>query len=351
VTDFDVIDNLLILLIDETTIAIYNQDVLVFKETFPETFKNIIAISSIFFIVMKRNNTFLSLRKENDSFTILDEFNGVNLADVSREQKIFRSKVRSENGDALANFIDLESREVLWSSPEISAASFIDDLVFSREYELLVIYRMRNGEKISAINLDNHSKSFKRTDGQECKDTLMHLITIRDGLIWLSMSSGRILAFDIDQGTLTHEIGLTETDLTGFRYVVRPGDYIPFSEYLQLECGRERLITLSGTDFIHLDLAQSDLKRRYIDVSQSMNLHGLASNFRKKVLPEDNDFIYFCDGQDGKLGIFEKKSMNVIWSYKLNIRNEGITQILEMKLAQNRWLVLDRHHTLHILEA
>ena len=81
-----------------------------------------------------------------------------------------------------------------------------------------------------------------------------------------------------------------------------------------------------------------------------MTAHKINSNYRNYSFPIDEQFIYFCDDRQGKIGVFDRDKKEVVWSYELDMERDGIAQILEMKYADNRWYVLDRSDTLHIFE-
>ena len=66
--------------------------------------------------------------------------------------------------------------------------------------------------------------------------------------------------------------------------------------------------------------------------------------------PFDQHHIYFCDDQQGKIGLFDRAKKEVVWSKELEMEHDGIAQILEVEYADNKWYVLDRNDTLHVFE-
>lgn len=221
----------------------------------------------------------------------------------------------------------------------------------------------------SMLDFDNNSLNVSRVDilGQaiwkfhatgkyfdsrrmEQETVLKNIIGLYNGILWISLSSGELIGLDQSTGILKHNIGFKESLIPSFPYEIKEGDYLPFGDKIQLDNIKGEIIGLRGNHFSNVDLKQATPKREYFDISQSMKIHKIQADYRNPTFPIDEDFIYFCDDRQGKIGVFDRKRQEVVWSYELEIEKIGIAQILEMKYANNRWYVLDRNDTLHILE-
>jgi len=81
-----------------------------------------------------------------------------------------------------------------------------------------------------------------------------------------------------------------------------------------------------------------------------MKDHNINSSYRNYDFPAEGNYIYFCDDRQGMIGVFDRKKQEVVWNYELEMKKDGISQILDMRYVNNRWYVLDRNDTLHIFE-
>ena len=63
----------------------------------------------------------------------------------------------------------------------------------------------------------------------------------------------------------------------------------------------------------------------------------------------DNIFVHEGIGHN-RYGIFNRKSRKIIWSSELLDIDERPNSILKASYAKNNFYILDRFHTLHILE-
>lgn len=195
-------------------------------------------------------------------------------------------------------------------------------------------------------DLSKYSNSYNDHLGEQVKNFL----GVYNLEFWFALSSGKLLGLNVERGSLKHQIGFKESDLQQLPFEVNEGDYLPFGELMQLDEVKGEIIGLRDKYFMKVDLSQPEPSRKYIDVGQSMAAHDISSSYRNYAFPTDEEFIYFCDDRQGKIGIFDRSEIEVLWSHKLDMEYDGIAQILEMKYSDNRWYVLDRNDTLHIFE-
>lgn len=245
-------------------------------------------------------------------------------------------------------YFDLNEKEFIPSKGEISVSLNGGDITLDIRNDFLEIHRLSlEGKNFWKLSL---SKSYLDNRKEYLKEEFRSVIGSYHDSLWLSLNSGRVIAISLDKGSLEHQIGFRESDLPQFPFEVKEGDYLPFGELMQLDEDKGEIIGLRDKYFMKVDLNQSEPRRKYIDVGQSMAAHKISSSYRNYSFPIDEQFIYFCDDRQGKIGVFDREKKEVIWSYELDMERDGIAQILEMKYANNRWYVLDRNDTLHIFE-
>ncbi|AYB29382.1 hypothetical protein [Chryseolinea soli] len=191
---------------------------------------------------------------------------------------------------------------------------------------------------------------YNNASGDQFSDGVKNLLGVYGSRLWFGLLSGKILGLNIKTGALEHQVGFKESDLTPFSYNIKEGDYLPFGDMMQLDKNKGEIIGLRDKYLMKVNLDQSNPAREYLNVGQSMATHKIISSYRNNDFPLNANFIYFCDDRQGKIGVFDRKRQEVVWSHELEIEKSGIAQILEMKYANNRWYVLDRNDTLHILE-
>lgn len=180
----------------------------------------------------------------------------------------------------------------------------------------------------------NASQKYQHS-GQDQPEEVSHFLGTYELELWFVLSSGKLIALSAETGELIHELNEREQGEM----------YTPLVQF-----DKNQIIGLRGKCYLNIDLKNEKPQRVYTDVSLSMTAHTIESSYRNQLFPYDDDFIYFCDDRQGKIGAFDRKGLKVVWSYQLETEHEGIAQILEMKYAKDHWYVLDRHHILHIFE-
>jgi len=177
--------------------------------------------------------------------------------------------------------------------------------------------------------------------GDEKQTIYMGTLGTHNGTLWVWLSSGELIGLDEKTGELVKEIGLEDS---------HDNHEFKFGGAMQIDTNRAQLIGLWSKYYIEVDLNDASLPVRYTDLSESLESASISISYRSHTFPYDSKSIYFCDDRQGRIGVFDRDKKEVVWSYELDMRRDGIAQILEMQYAHNRWYVLDRNDTLHILE-
>ena len=258
-----------------------------------------------------------------------------------------------ENGKKLIKLINKDFVSLWEKEIKLGKTVHIDnDTLINTKYlndQVIIGYDLESFEELWNVDIAEYGQ-FKDIR-QELQDGLItHVLGTFGDTVWFGVSSGSLMGVNIKTGELKHQLGFKDNDFPKFPFEVKEGDYLPFGELMQLDEDKAEIIGLRDKYFIKVNLGQSEPRRKYIDVGQSMTAHKISSNYRNYSFPIDEQFIYFCDDRQGKIGVFDREKQEVTWSYELEIQKGGIAQILEMKYSNNRWFVLDRNDILHIFE-
>lgn len=144
---------------------------------------------------------------------------------------------------------------------------------------------------------------------------------------------------------------VAETDLIGL--CVNTGKelhLIKAAKQLALDANSGELIGLHFDQLFRVNLNESDPVFERIDIASIMGVHDMSADFTDKLIHFEDQYIYFCDGDKGKVGVFDREKMEVVYSYSLEIAQGGVRLILDFKIDGDKWYIHDRRKVLHVLE-
>ena len=222
-----------------------------------------------------------------------------------------------------------------------------DDRIIHKKRNRNIICHNIEGEKQWDISI---SGSFTLSDGNLKDIELAHLLGTTDNTLWLKLNSFEIWGINIETGEIIHQIPQNNLVLDGIH--IEKGIFLnlPVGTKHQLIPERGQIVGLDGTHFSSMDITQNEVTRNYFTIERTLNRFQGTASFRYTAFPYWNQYLFFCDDQQAKLGVFDMDTHEVVWSHQLDIPKEGIAQILEMQYADPYWYVLDRYNTLHIFE-
>jgi hypothetical protein len=260
--------------------------------------------------------------------------------------------LRKENGKKILGLENIQLGNVWQKETKLgNRIASLNHVLINSKYlnnQIIAAYDVTNFELLWDFNIAPHSR-FNDSRQEIQEGIITNILGIHEDNLWLGISSGKLIELNIRTGKLERELGLQESQFLNFNYSIKEGDYIPWGDLMQLDKIKEQIIGLRDKYFMKIDLVNTQI-REYIDVGRSMNAFDINSSYRNYVFPSDENYIYFCDDRQGKIGVFDRNKLEVIWSHELEIEHDGIAQILEMKYEDNRWYVLDRNDVLHIFE-
>lgn len=235
-------------------------------------------------------------------------------------------------------------------NPSISSGNYF----FSEQFltgQLLNAYHLKDFSKIWQFNIAPYSK-YVDARKEICESIITNIFGVYNDNLWIGITSGKIFALDIYSGKLNYELGFNECDFTtGFNFSIsEESGIVPYGDHMQLDQGKGELFGLCNKHYMRIDLKQAKPRMEYFDIGQSMDLHKMESKNQGYTIPSEGKYIYFCDKSIGKIGVFDREKLEVIWSYELEMKRAGIAQIMKVKYENEHLFVLDRNNTLHIFE-
>jgi outer membrane protein assembly factor BamB len=187
----------------------------------------------------------------------------------------------------------------------------------------------------------NPKGEFCNYTGEKENIEIYRILGIFNNILWVVLTSGQLVGLNADTG----KVEAHDDDMGSQNHGVK---LIPPFTQLDDRCGV--IMGLMDTGFARLNLnSQNKLIKEYFDLSATMHQHQIEAGMQYNY-PVDKQHIYFSGNMNGKIGILDRAKLEVVWSYELDMKKEGISQIREMKVAGNRWYVQDRHNTLHVFE-
>ncbi|HEY8402292.1 MAG TPA: hypothetical protein VIK89_13580 [Cytophagaceae bacterium] len=341
-----------LLSIRDKKITLYQNDKIIFENNVEGDYTTIFKLQNDSFLIRKDDNTSLKLENKQETYSLFSFMDNEPVDEIAeRGDYVLSTKYISYYPvELITELKKTADKTVVFSSTLSAHYSMIKDVLIVIEHKKLTAYKLENGSLKCQFDLAPYFIGYTTTDQSKLEDKIQNYIGLIGNVLWIGLSSGRLLAIDVENGSLVYQLGFKESDFPNFPYEIKEGDYLPFGELMQLDEDKGEIIGLRDKYFMKVDLDQSEPRRKYIDVGQSMAAHKISSSYRNYSFPIDEQFIYFCDDRQGKIGVFDREKKEVIWSYELDMERDGIVQILEMKYANNRWYVLDRNDTLHIFE-
>jgi outer membrane protein assembly factor BamB len=245
---------------------------------------------------------------------------------------------RRINGQKKVCFFNIYSKDFEPINREIQVSTY-GGMMLNIDKESTTIARIN----LEGKELWSFSVLGKYTDirGEEQRTIYMGTLGLHYGILWIWLSSGELIGLDEKTGELVKKIGL-ETSINNEKF--------KFGGAMQIDANTASLIGLWSKYYIEVHLNDPRLQVKYTSLAESLESSSMSISFRSHNFPYDAKSIYFCDDRQGKIGVFDRDKKEVVWSYELEMKREGVAQILEMKYSKNRLYVLDRNNTLHIFE-
>lgn len=216
-----------------------------------------------------------------------------------------------------------------------------------RQNHLLNCYSLSDFSLYWSLNVSEYAKWTERLLGEVPKQGVINsIVGVHENKMWLGLTNGNMICIEMATGAITDEVVVSSESRK--RLGLESDSFIPFGYQQQLDKKSNEIIGLRDFSFMQTDLSHRPYVRNYFSIEEECLTKNIKPEYRNLVYPIWDKYILFCDGQEGKIGLFDRESHSIPWTKSLGIKNEGITQILEMEFFNNFWYIIDRYHTLHI---
>lgn len=209
-------------------------------------------------------------------------------------------------------------------------------------YDLFCIDDKTGQELWSYCTTPKYDYKREQTIGvfREEKNGVVTIIAEHNGLIWISLVTGILIALDVNTGeekcVLTKPINYT-------------GEY-GYTAYAKYDSNTNQLFGSYGNQYWELDLADPERTFLCYDLSQTMKEHEVDSITCKAW--DGKDMIFFGDtGDNYKIGIFSRSQKTITWSYAIEeLKEDSWMSIRQVEYGAGRLYVRDKFNVLHIFE-
>jgi hypothetical protein len=265
------------------------------------------------YIISKENGNIKSL---DSIFYVLDKMENKLAGLFIKEKKYFYGEFDLENNTS-KQFFNIDS--------EIPKVILIDYIVTFNKITKSIVCRNKNGDLqwiINRINLLKYSPDLPETDYLNGK-----LNNINNSII-IPIKGDIIVSIDL----ITSKVNWVLDKIYGHGIMINVHD----------------LFCLAGDFFTKID-STNGLKTKNMDLSKENKSYGIFPNAGGCTLKEDK--IYFTSNHPAQIGIFNTKTLQYEWVYKLSDDFESGFPAGQPPIVYNNYLiVLDINNTLHIFE-
>lgn len=310
------------------------------------------------------------LREVKDSICILSDTNEPNILIYSS----LRKNIRLNN----TSFLHFCNKNILLYDREIKATIFYDAVANCEigrieerlgnkihcfenfvvanpifDNTKLVYYSTNTFSNLWQYDLPEGVYNWIDGSGRNTKGEIERIIGVYEGVLWLSLNSGRLLGLSVKDGFLLYNI--SQPNLYPQGYVFREENkYLWYGRHWQLDTEKGVLFGLTSCYYFELDLNNPNETFAFYDISPTCEQHHIKANMPVLEWSWQGDEVFFGDtdfkNQPSHVGIFNRKTRQITWTSR-ELGEDGIFKgINKVEYQDNRLYVLDRASTLHIFE-
>ncbi|HMP25931.1 MAG TPA: hypothetical protein PKC76_17500 [Saprospiraceae bacterium] len=191
----------------------------------------------------------------------------------------------------------------------------------------------------------------QKADRYHSTGELRRIIGVANDILWIALTSGRLLGLLIKSGEIIHNISVPSSYPSNYK-LKEEDEYLYFGEYMQLDKSGKILFGLRANWYWEIPLNVDHPKDNFIlyDIEDTMLLHEMRASMVGYEWSFDSDYIYFGDSQAAKIGVFDRFKREVVWSAQVEVKKEGLGSLKKLEYADGKLYVLDRTNVLHIYE-
>jgi outer membrane protein assembly factor BamB len=241
---------------------------------------------------------------------------------------------------------------VLW---EIDEKFFVfyaadDKFFYARNKHELVAIDDRNGTLLWKFIVPQ-TYEWKNDLGDTKQVDIRRIIGTYNNVLWLTLSSGRLLGVNISTGQLLYNI--TGPAVTPAGYTPRENNaYVWFGEYSQLDNDKGILFGFRDRYYWEIDVANPVEKFILYDVKNTAGRHQLVSGGPVYEYSWSGNKIYFWEGStNNKFGVFDRALREITWSGEIKEAKGLFPAVRNVLYADGQLYVLDGNNVLIVYAA
>jgi outer membrane protein assembly factor BamB len=165
--------------------------------------------------------------------------------------------------------------------------------------------------------------------GFEKKVAVTNIIGAYEEDLWIGLNNGKVLVVNVESGVINYS-----SQLNGV---------FPATGAMYVDDKNQKIIGLFMYSYWEVDM-------KTLKVSH----HDLESHFREQeihsfgVLQFDEDYIYFFDKDNCKVGILDRNTIRLIWQYTIPQSTEEQAFPMEIQKIKDTLYILDNSNTLRV---
>jgi len=245
----------------------------------------------------------------------------------------------SKNGSTQLLNIELDSLTQL-SNDKLFTYEIDNGIVFYKQKDKVLAISIFEERELWRIDLSSFGQYNDR--GKQKSYAVKSILGIWKDLLLIQLSNFRLIALESATGNLKYDLMLAD------KFATDPQNYLSTSSPMLLDLENERIVWLTNSSLIHIDLTEFSPKlvKDYFDVPKE-NLW----RFNKSTL--HNGYLYFT-GDYGmeyavstRFGVLNPETGEVLWQEQLE-KTGGLSS--PPQVAEDKLCVLGSKGTLHIFK-
>ena len=242
------------------------------------------------------------------------------------------------------------------------------NLFLSLDSNNLLVYRFSDsGDQLWNCQLPNRPFWEDNTGPSELRrDTITKIIGLHNALIWVATFSGSIYAINVDTGKIIYGVqnpdqehvkdiwkkkfltGKTQYSLNDVPSITKSVEF----ETSEFDAKNNMIFGLWMQKYWEFDVYRPNESLRVVDIGGYLKQKNYQSlDFVSNSLPFDDEHIYTCESYQGIVLAINRKTLEIDWSYEIDIEPQGLLRkILTVYYHNNQLFVVDRENTLYVFE-
>lgn len=325
------------------------------------------AAKNVLHILLYEPNQFFLWRFDGS----LPEFSSTELQFSSENSESGFSSyfIKHPDSSRESGIFDFKNNNIVFKENRIKEFIVVNKNIFTQlDEDNLIISRLSNlGNLIWSCQLPNRPFWQDNTGpGELINDTIIKIIGSHNALIWVAAFSGSIYGISIDTGKIIHDIENPNQDqiknlwkerfLTGkTQYLLKDAPSITKSTAFEtsvLDAKQNMIFGLRTRKYWEFDVHRPNESLRVVDMCGYLKQKNYQSlDFVSNSLPFDDEHIYTCESYQGIVLAINRKTLEIDWSYEIDIERQGLLRkILTVYYHNNQLFVVDRENTLYVFE-